>query len=765
MTLRNKSMPSLLGGSSLLLLFSVMPNSGFAQVNLPPVTVDAPTQQARPVLRPQRTTRSARAVNRPRSPAPVQAAAANSPIAGSQAETGRGPVAGYVATQSVTGSKTDTPLLETPQSVSVVTKDQIVDQQAQSVVEALRYVPGVSLDAFSANTFFDSVKIRGFDAPRYLDGLRLPVDPGTQFAYPKIETYGLERLEVLKGPSSGLYGQTDPGGLLNMISKRPTAAPRYEVEGQFGSFDRYQGAFDIAGPVDKAGEFLYRLVGLARKSDSQIDFVQDNKVFIAPSFTWRPNANTSLTILAHYQNIDDKGFQQYVPGIGSLLTNPNGRIPYNRYLGEPSVDGYKLEQASVGYEFEHRFNDAIQFRQNFRYLTVSNNLTGVRSEGLQADLRTLNRSINYVQSDSTNIALDNQLQANLLTGPFAHKMLFGLDYQKQNNNSDYRFAFINPIDAFNPVYGSIVPTAASLPAFIKTSTDQKQLGLYAQDQIKIDRFTLTLTGRQDWADADTTSRGLFPAPGVYPQRDQAGTGRVGLNYLFDFGLSPYANYSTSFVPVSGTDASGAAFKPTTGEGKEIGLKFKPNGSNLMLTAAVFEIIQQNVLTADPTNPIFSIQTGEARVRGFEFEARGNLTRELSIVGGFSHLDPRVTRSNDGTVGNYLVNTALDQASLWAKYAWLDGPLAGLGLGAGVRYVGESYGDSANTIRIDPYTLFDAAISYDFGYRRPDLKGLSAQINATNLTDKYYVASCVTSLSYCGLGAGRRILGTLRFAWN
>ena len=239
----------------------------------------------------------------------------------------------------------------------------------------------------------------------------------------------------------------------------------------------------------------------------------------------------------------------------------------------------------------------------------------------------------------------------------------------------------------------------------------------------------------------------------------------GLNYLFDNGLSPYVNYSTSFVPTSGTNQFGALFKPTTGEGAEIGVKFKPVGSNLMLTAAIFELTQQNVLTADPTNVIFSVQTGEVRVRGIELEARGNVTRELEIIGAYSKYDPKVTKSNDGFVGNYLVNTALEQAALWAKYTWYDGPVAGLGIGGGVRYVGKNYGDAANTILIPDYTLFDATVSFDFKYLRPDLKGWSAQINATNLTNKYYVSSCLTGLAYCGLGSARTVLGTLKYAWN
>jgi iron complex outermembrane receptor protein len=344
-------------------------------------------------------------------------------------------------------------------------------------------------------------------------------------------------------------------------------------------------------------------------------------------------------------------------------------------------------------------------------------------------------------------------------------VLAGFDYQRQTAHSDYKFSPIAPIDVFAPVYGAALPPPSSLPSFILTDVTQSQAGLYLQDQVKLDRWTLSLTGRQDWANATTVSRGGFPPPGTTYQNDRASTGRVGLNYLFDIGLSPYVNYSTSFVPVSGTGVNGNPFKPTTGEGKEIGIKFKPVGTNVMFTAALFDIIQKNVLTADPTNIFFSVQTGEVRSRGYEFEVRGNLTRELELVGGFSHIEPEVTKSNDGNVGKFLPNNALSTASLWGKYTWYDGPVAGLGLGAGVRYVGESFGDAANTILIPEYTLYDAAISYDFQYLRPDLKGWSAQVNATNLTNRYYVASCVTSFAYCGLGAARTVLGTLKYAWN
>lgn len=659
--------------------------------------------------------------------------------------------------------KTNTPILETPQSISVVTRDQISSQGAQNLNEALRYTPGVTLESFGSNTFLDLFKLRGFDAPRYLDGLRLPVD-NTTFAMPRIEMFGLDRIEVLKGPSSGLYGQTDPGGLINMVSKRPTATPQNEVDAVFGSFKRFQGAFDVGGPIDKNGEFLYRIVGLGRKSDTQTDFMQDNELFIAPSFTWRPTADTTFTVLSQYQKIPNSGYQQYVTGQVSFLPNPNGHIPYSRYLGEPGPDGFNLQQAAIGYAFEHRFNNNLQFRQNLRYMDVSNDLAATRTEGMITD-SLVARTYNYVKAKADNLALDNQLQGDFATGPLAHKVLAGLDYFHLTAHTDYRTSGIAPINAYAPVYGAAVPSFDSLTPFILRDDKQSQTGVYLQDQVKLDRWMLTLTGRHDWVQTEFTSQAVYPPAGTYQRNDSADTGRVGLLYLFDFGLAPYVAYSSSFTPNLGADSLGQSFKPTTGTGAEAGLKFMPNGMNLLMTAAVFNIDQRNVLTADPANPFFNVQTDAARVRGFELEAKGNITRELEIVGGYSRLDPRVTASTAGNAGKYLMNTALDQASLWAKYNWYSGPLAGLGIGAGVRYVGDSYGDAANTFVVPYYTLFDAALSYDLAMARPELRGWKAQVNVTNLTNKYYVASCLTGLPYCGMGAGRVVLGTLRYTWN
>jgi len=773
-----------MGAVSYLALTLNVPSSAHAQqaapvpqATLPAVTVDAPKPQvrrraaSRPSARARSTSRNL-ARNRGAEQAPANPANGRGAI-----ERANGPVNGYVANQSATATKTDSPILTTPQSISVVTQDQIAAQQAQSMNEALRYTPGVITELYGASSVSNDVKIRGFLAPRYLDGLRLPIDPIVTFAQTRIEPWNLERIEVLKGPSSGLYGETSPGGLVNMVSKRPTPYRQNQVELQTGSDGRAQGAFDFSGPIDQNREFLYRIVGLGRLSDTPIDFNSENRTFIAPSFTWQPTKDTSFTVLASYTRDRLKGQpQQYVPAYGTLYPSSLGRIPYNRYLGEPNFDRSNGESAMVGYTFEHRFNDMFQFRQNLRVADVKSDVTSLRNETGNPALSggIIQRSANRVIAESKSFTIDNQLQADFTTGPLIHKVLFGVDYVKASSSvfysasTSFDYSTMTPIgvwyplNLYAPVYGQVSPNPYLYPQMNQKS-DQSQVGVYLQDEIKLDRFTLALTGRHDNWQADTTNY-LVPGNPVIRQRNDAWTGRAGLSYLFDNGLSPYVSYSTSFEPIVGF-SRGANLKPTTGVGKEVGVKFKPSGVNALFTFAAFENTQQNVLTADPLDPLISGQIGEVRVRGIEFDARASLSNEIDIVGGYTHLRPIVTQSLSGNVGKEVVNIPRDYASLWGFYNFRSGPAAGFGVGLGARYIGESFGDAANTMVIPGYGLMDAAISYDFSYLGRQYNGLKLQVNATNLFNKYYVSTCFTGEAYCALGAPRKVLATLKYSWN
>jgi iron complex outermembrane receptor protein len=546
-----------------------------------------------------------------------------------------------------------------------------------------------------------------------------------------------------------------------MISKRPTETPQHEVLFQTGSFNRLEGAIDTSGPIDSNGQWLYRFVGLGRLADTQIENVEDNQYYVAPSLTWRPNLDTSFTILASAQSYGGRGYQQYVPAQGSLLPNPNGRIPYSRNLGEPGFDRILLDQRQIGYALEHRFNDILQFRQNVRYTDISLKGQALREEGLLPDLRTVPRSALFLFGNVNSIAIDNHFQADFATGPFSHKVLLGMDYMRTKSDSGFNVAAGTPLDIFAPVYGAAQPNFNAAMPLVHSRTDLQQLGFYAQDQVKYGGWILSLTGRADHA-VNTTSDLLGRT--TSDQTDTATTGRAGLGYLFDNGIAPYVSYSTSFEPTVGLDAQRNPFKPTTGQSTEIGVKYQPTWFKGLFTAALFDTTRQNVLTTDLGNPLLSIQTGEVNVKGFELEARASLTDRLEIIGGYSRIVPRVTESNTGNVGKIMPNISLETASAWAMYTMHDGPLAGWGIGAGVRHVGKSYANDQNTLTVTPYTLFDATVTYDFAYLRPDLRGLKLQVSVTNLADTYYVANCF-DLTYCGLGSGRTVLASLKYQWG
>jgi iron complex outermembrane receptor protein len=709
---------------------------------------------------------------RKRAPAPVRTAApapSSSAPAPSAVERGAGPVGGFVARQSVSATKTDTPILETPQSISVVPKEQVEAQRAQGLQETIRYTPGGSIESNGSSSQFDYITVRGLDAPQYRDGLRLPADPPLGFARWRTEPYGLERIEVLRGPSSGIYGQGSPGGIISMVSKRPTEVQFNEVFFQAGSFQRLQGGFDFSGPATPDGTLLYRLTGLGRIADAEIDFNDEKRAFIAPALTWRPNIDTSITFLGQYQKDDIKGPpHQFIPAHGSLLPNPNGHIPRNLNVQDPNTDRLSRTQWSVGYAFEHRFDDVWQIRQNLRYAALDLSVRSMRGEGLLADQRTLQRSDFYIPANAKNFTVDNQAQADFSTGPLRHKLLLGVDYINFNSAQQMYGDFFGatPIDIFAPVYTRDIHPMVPLSDYAQ---HRQQVGLYAQDQIKLDGWILTLTGRQDFAQTSNTNN---LAAKTTERDSQAFTGRAALGYLFENGVAPYVSYATSFDPLSEADKAGNLFVPLTGEAVEAGIKYQPTWlPKTLFSFAAFEIKQKNMPTPDP-DPFaaangFRVQTGEVRIRGVEFEAKTSFTKGFNLLAALSYLEPEIIKSNDpAELGKLLPQVPQFQAALWADYTFQTGAIAGFGLGAGVRHIGASWSDTINTpeLRIPSYTLVDAALYYDFGYRFPELRGLKFDIVATNLFDKEYVAIC-GGFAYCNYGAGRRVLGTLTYRWG
>lgn len=670
-------------------------------------------------------------------------------------ESAWGPAPGWVASRSATGTKTDTSILENPQSVSVVTRKEMDARNVQTVTEAVQYTPGVSVDQLGMDNQIEWISLRGFSSPSsYLDGLRLG-------AIWQSEPFGLERVEVLRGPASVLYGESGPGGLTGMVSKRPSAERAGEVQLQVGNQDRFQGAVDLTGPVGETDEWLYRVIALQRDSNTAVDYVKNDRLFLAPSLTWQPSAATRVTLLAQYQR-DKIGFlPQYLPADGTLRENPNGKVPRSRYVGEPDREHYLRDQTAVGYSLEHKFNDTFSLQQNARYARVHQEFDTVTGNGLLADRRTLRRRLFDADQTSYDINVDTMLTSRFSTGPLAHTLLTGFEYARQ------RYDSLNwicgtaecapPIDLFSPEYGQTirrpdVPVTDALQ-------HQERIGVYVQDQIRLGRWAYTLGGRwdrvrQNMMDrlSDTNTR----------SSDHAFTTRVGAAYLFDNGITPYASYTESFQPTSGLIYPSSPAKPTTGRQYEVGVKYEPAGHNSFVGVALFDVAQRNMATTDPVNPGFIVQSAETSVRGVELEGKLELSPQLSVLASYTYTDAEYTRSNDGNQGKQVSLTPRRQAAAWVDYAFTDA-LAGLSAGAGVRYVGSRFGNSSNTIELSSYTLVDAALRYDLRRMGGQWRNASVALNVNNLFDKDYVGVCLSN-TRCYFGAPRTVMATLTYRW-
>lgn len=662
---------------------------------------------------------------------------------------------GYVAVASTTSTKTDTPLIETPQSVSVVTLDQMASRSVQTINQAIAYTPGVGTNTYGQDTRYDYVNIRGFDQSTYglfRDNSRWQSGQVSG----QIDPYLIQEVDVIKGPSSVLYGQNTPGGLINLVTKRPPSETTNEISTTFGSYNRKQVQGDFGGPLGNSKQLRYRLTGLFRDSDTQVNFVPDNRWFVAPALTWTPGINTTFTILSDYQ-ADDTGWGQFLPSQGTWAPNPNGRIDTSFFAGEPAYDYFHRKQWSVGTLFEHRFNKNITLRNTFRHSKIAYHGKDVFGAGLQADNRTLNR---FAFGNMLNLDVDTtdtQLFTQFKTGGVEHSFLVGVDYSHSDSLIISGFAGAPSIDAYHPVYG--VGTIPALFTYFNTAQPIDQTGLYFQDHIKIaKRFVATLSGREDWNKMTTDDRIGATKTEQTPNKF---SGRVGFTYLSDFGLAPYFSYSTSFLPTAGSNQkTHLAYVPTEGKQYEAGVKFQPKRSNSFITASWFQITQSNVLTPDP-DPLFpfnQVQNGEVRSRGVEFEGVASLLQGLNLHASYSLLDQEVTKTTDPTVlGKRPTLIPEQNFGVATDYMVSRGPLSGLGFGFGVRWVGTTAGDPQNTIILPSYGLMDLSARYLW-------KTTEFNLAITNLADNIYVPVC-TSISYCNYGTRRSVIGSVRYRWN
>ena len=678
---------------------------------------------------------------------------------GGATEGAWGPVDGIVAKQSATGTKTDTPILETPQTINVVTREEMDRRSPETVAQTLSYTPGVTVDnAYGLRA--QAALIRGpWEAPLFIDGL----SPNTSaFQWATWEPFGLERVEVLKGPASVLYGQAAPGGIINAVSKRPTNEPFREVSVGIGSFNKKETTVDFGGPLAEDRSLLYRFTGLYMTRDDQMDYVGLDKIYLAPALTWRPTASTEVTILSRYQKEQVDGWTgHYYPADGIAIPNPNGRITPHTFFGEPGFDRNDTEQFTIGYDFRHDFTDALRFRQNLRFETRKADGFSSFLNGFDFDRRTMLRSAYGYADDTKGLAVDTNLLARVSTGPLEHKILFGLDYKWGDADEKTFNGTMNPIDPFNPVYGN-----ANIQYWpgVDLTYGQRQTGAYIQDQIAWDGWRLTLGGRYDWATSSSDGIILENNSLVAESRsDAAFTGRAGLAYVFDNGLVPYVSYSTSFNPQAGGNLQGIPWKPTEGKQFEVGLKYEPKTFNGLFTISYFDLVQENELLPHPTIPGELIQSGKIPSKGIEVEAKFNPLKNIDITATYTYSDVETP------LGDVMPDWAKHSASAWVNYSFDSEPLDGLSLGAGVRYARFTetivYDGQWNEYPYypEPTTLVDASLTYDFSKKWEELKGLRLNVNATNLFDEEYNGGCGGPNCW-GFRPLRTVTGRLSYRW-
>ncbi|MFT8519866.1 MAG: TonB-dependent siderophore receptor [Acetobacter syzygii] len=716
-------------------------------------------------------------------------------------ENPTGPGVGYVATNTMSATKTDTPITEIPNSIYVVTKQLMQDQQPQNVAEALRYTPGVYSEMWGNNQdgngiagTSSGIMQRGFTTKSFVDGLQLDSASSGETAF-------IERIEAVNGPSSVMYGQTNPGGMIGISLKKPTDTPLRQVSVGFGSWGRYEATVDISDKITKSGNLRYRIAAIGVTSGTQVDHIDYQRVGVLPSVTWDIDHKTSLTLLGMYMYTPNRGtnYIQY-PACGTLIQNDNcPRILRNTFGGYKSWNQQGSKEAMFEFMFNHKFNDFISFSQVFRYedsksLTRDTYSSGYTTGGYSNSYTELTPWT--VQGRSQTVGLDSRIHGKFSTGPVRHTWVIGSDFRElkytQNALYDYTSDYIQ--NTYNPTLNPAVCMDINSPSCVVYGSvgpyNYFQEGIYFQDQIKWKGLSVLLGGREDWVNYDRNRYSVnndnsnhtitYKKQTDQLQPQHAFTWRAGLIYNTNFGLSPYFSYSTSFVPQAGsTNYLGQAFSPLTGKQLEAGLKYKVPHKDILLTAAAFRIDENHYLISDLVHSGFSTDAGRVRSQGFEISANANVTKALRLVASYTYTDIRFAKTSStakrtdaltgttyGTAiseeGKVVPQVPRNMFSIFADYTVPSSFAKGLGINWGMRYVGYSYASNVESFKVPSYILFDIGAHYDVGQAVPFLKGLKAQLAISNLTNKYYVTSCDTG--FCYTGQGRRFYGNLTYNW-
>ncbi|QFT55532.1 TonB-dependent siderophore receptor [Microbulbifer sp. THAF38] len=674
--------------------------------------------------------------------------------------------------------KLDIPVDETPFSISLRDKDFFDVTGSKTVQDILQYSAGVNGGLFGVDARGDWSTVRAVDPVMFVDGLKTTFG---SYTGSRANLYAFERVEILKGPSSVLYGQGSTGGIVNLVSKRPKEEFGGELMVQGGDYDRKVIAGDVTGALDSNGEWLYRVTGYARDADAQVDHVDDDSILFMPSISWRPSADTEITFLVNHQEENTGTTAAFLPWGGTIVDNVNGEIPTDTFISEPGWDKYDTEQTAYSLWVDHRLNDSWGINAGLRYSKGDVDYNSMyadysRELRLQKDLRQVSRTVYMKDAKSDLLIFDLRLSGELTTGAFEHQISAGIDSQNAEiDNSILRVRGLGGVvDIFDPVYG-FVPEGLEERDRENTDVNAEQVGIYLQDQVSLGSLIFNLGLREDRLSSRTQSNVAKNVSGK--QRETEVTKRFGLMYAFDSGVSPYISYSESFEAVlADPNSQGGTYEPVKGEQVEAGIKYQPEGTNILMTASAFEIKQKNRLTYGLDGSFRQI--GEAQIDGFELEASGQWGN-LTLVANYSQIDTEVLESsNPLEVGSEIETVPEEQFSLWGNYDFSEW-VSGLSVGVGARHVGESYTgidnvhaalvafDSKNAAYYDyvfadfptenpSYTLYDATIGYT-------LESWKFQLNVKNLTDEVHTTSCL-SRGDCFYGERRYVTAEARYTF-
>lgn len=647
-------------------------------------------------------------------------------------------VSGYVANGSQ-ASKSATPIAESQQSVSVVTTQQIEDQGAQNLGQALGYTAGVLAEPFGIDPRFDTPNIRGFkaDNAQYVNGLR----QGRHFGAIGQELYGMQQIEVLRGPTSGIYGAGSPLGVINMVQKRARSTDFGEVGVGYGSHDSSQLFFDVNRVANE--DLAWRITGIGRNESTQIEDLTNDGGYLAGAVRWTPDAATTIDFMANYT----KDSPMSPTGVPYALTQSgDGDYLRDLYTGQKNWDDSDRTMYSVGAEISHELDNGWTLSQGFRYEKLDWDYRSTFAQEV-IDSTSFSRGSSRQSEESETFSVDTRLSGEMVTGQATHQLLFGVDVRKYDAYESSQFGTASNLNWRNPDYYAEMPTFDGTPNAGPSLL--KQAGIYAQDEIIYGNWRGSLGMRYDWVEQTGERYGIRSE-----YKDNKITGRVGLGYVMANGMAPYISYSTSFDPQAGVDIDGQALKPTEGKQWEAGVKYQPTAFDGLITAAIYDLRQENVnrnvTDADGVQGIR--QSGEVKSRGFELEATAEIAEGWNLRGGYAYNDTKqVAPKGDPLDGNDLADAPHHLASIWLDRDFGNG----LRAGGGIRYIGSRYINDQNTAKLDDVTLVDLGGSYTRG-------NVETSLNITNLTDEVYVSAC--GFSYCSYGEGRTVTAKVTYKW-